>query len=79
MRKSVIIAAAAGPGSLALFGRLVEPAAYADAELFQLAVKVRALQTDGFGNATDVSAFLADVVLEIDALESIARVAQRPL
>ena len=52
-------------------------AAHLDPELLQLAVEVRALEPHGLGDAADVAAFLADVVLEIDALERVARIAQR--
>ena len=50
-----------------------------DAELFQLAVQVRALEPDAVGDAAHVSAFLADVMLEINALECVARFAQRQI
>src|SRR5690348_12872928 len=48
-----------------------------DAELLQLAVEMSALETDALRDARDIAALARDVVLEVDALEGVARVAQR--
>src|SRR5262249_36494890 len=48
-----------------------------DAQLFQLAVKVGALEADGLRHAADIAALARDVVLEIRSLESIAGIPQR--
>ena len=47
-----------------------------DAELLELAVQVRALQPDAVGHLAHVRAFARDVILEVHALERVARLAQ---
>src|SRR3974390_2928646 len=48
-----------------------------DAELLELAVQVRALEAGAVGNARHAVAFLGKLVLEVDALELVPRLAQR--
>src|SRR5688572_2290144 len=67
--------AGSGPPRSSLLVFAVEP----DAELLQLAIKMRAFETDRLGDAADVSAFLRDVVLEVHPLERVPRVAQRKI
>src|ERR1700712_2531070 len=48
-----------------------------DAQLLELAVQVGTLEAGLFGDAGHGTAFAAQVVLEIHALEGVARLAQR--
>src|ERR1043166_3551473 len=48
-----------------------------DAELLELAVKMRTLQADAVRHPAHVAAFSGDVMLEVHALEGVARFAQR--
>ncbi len=47
-----------------------------DAELLELAIQVRALQPDAVGDLAHVGALARDVILEVQALERVARLAQ---
>src|SRR5262249_46895847 len=58
---------------------LVRPPRETDVELLELPVEVRPLQARALGHAAHVALLLAEQLLEIDALERLARFAQRQL
>src|SRR5205085_1487482 len=61
------------------YGSFLVAARELDAQLFQFAIKMRALEPHTVGYAAHVAAFLTDVMLKVNAFECVARLAQRQI
>src|SRR5471032_3563406 len=72
-----VVGVALRSGAAAVLYPFFRQLARLHAELLKLAVQMGALQAGLFGHARHAAAFAAQVVLEIHALEGVARLAQR--